>query len=142
MLMYKQGRFWAEGASFAIPDGFFVEMDPDVNYERGIGAWDPSCTILYMWNICKEDDGAKQMLESVVKDYQPLSKITPIVLNGLSGYWGIYGGKSFQNYEVRFDLKNGWQMTLIVENNKYDIREVMASPEFKSALEGIRAEQT
>ena len=33
MLIYKQGRFWAEGISFQIPDGFYLDTSPDLCYD-------------------------------------------------------------------------------------------------------------
>ena len=56
MMLYKQGRFWVEGASFQIPEGFYIETDPDVNYERGLAAWDPTRAHLYLWAISEEEE--------------------------------------------------------------------------------------
>ena len=56
MMLYKQGRFWVEGASFQIPEGFYIETDPDVNYERGLAAWDPTRTHLSLWAISEEEE--------------------------------------------------------------------------------------
>ena len=51
-----------------------------------------------------------------------------------------YGGKTFQNYEARFALNDEEQLVFIVEGGDNDISKIMESPEFRSALEGIRAD--
>ena len=62
MLMYKQGRLWTEGASICIPDGFFLETDPDINYERGLSAWNSTQSCLYMWVISENEVGTREGL--------------------------------------------------------------------------------
>ena len=142
MLIYKQGRFWDEGVSFCIPDGFFLETDPDVNYERGIGAWNPTQTCLYMWVISDDEVGTREGLEKASCDFKRLSEITPITLNGLSGHWVAYNTRFEEYYEVRFALPGGKQLALILEKEGGKIKTDMDSQEFKDALSGIRAEQT
>ena len=141
MMLYKQGRFWVEGASFQIPEGFYIETDPDVNYERGLAAWDPTRTHLYLWAISEEEEeGTKEALEEMTKELKTLSPPAPFTLNGLPGHWMTYGGKTFQNYEARFALNDEEQLVFSVEGGDNDISKIMESPEFRSALEGIRAD--
>lgn len=141
MLMYKQGRLWTEGASICIPDGFFLETDPDINYERGLSAWNSTQSCLYMWVISENEVGTREGLEEQSCNFKPLSEITPITLNGLSGHWITYSTPREEYYEVRFALPNKVQLILIVEKEGGNIKAVMDSQEFKIALEGIRAEQ-
>ena len=86
MLMYKQGRFWAEGGSFQTPDGFFLETDPNINYEKGVSAWNSAQSCLSMWVISENEAGTREGLEEQSRNFKPLSEITPITLNGLSGF--------------------------------------------------------
>lgn len=141
MLMYKQGRLWTEGVSFCIPDGFFLETDPDVNYEMGIGAWNTTQSCLYMWVISDDEVGTRERLEEASCNFKLLSEITPITLNGLSGHWATYRTRCEEYYEVRFALPGKSQLALTVEKKGDNIKAVMDSQEFKIALEGIRAEQ-
>ena len=141
MLMYKQGRFRAEGGSFQMPDGFFLETDPNINYEKGVSAWNSAQSCLSMWVISENEAGTREGLEEQSCNFKPLSEITPITLNGLSGHWVTYSTPREEYYEVRFALPNKVQLILIVEKAGGNIKAVMDSQEFKIALEGIRAEQ-
>ena len=76
----------------------------------------------------------------MTKELKTLSPPAPITLNGLPGHWMTYGGKTFQNYEARFALNDEEQLVFIVEGGDNDISKIMESPEFRSALEGIRAD--
>ena len=142
MLMYHQGRFWTEGASFAVPDGFFLETDPVVTYKKGITAWNPTQSVLYRWTVYKEQGGTRESLEKAVCEFQPLTEIIPVSLNGLSGQWLIYGINQEEYYEARFALSGKSQLVFMVEEAGGKLQKVMDSPEFRSALENIRAEQT
>lgn len=142
MLLYKSGRFYVEGVSFQIPDGFYVETDPDLNYEEGLSAWNPSCSCLYLWMLDKGCADAKTELHKIVDSaFTPYSEVGSIVANGLSGCFILYGEKKEQYYEARFDLGRGKQFALIVEARKDDIHKVIKSSEFQTVLDGIRAEQ-
>ncbi len=144
MLLYKQGRFYTKGASFIIPDGFYLDTSPDLCYDVGMTALDPTCSHSYIWAIFVSYQGTKETLEDLPQmGCRLLTKSTPIQINGLSGHWIIWTmGIGSGCYEVRFDLGGNKHFTLMMDAHECDIHKIMESAEFHSVLEGIRAENT
>lgn len=145
MLLYKQGRFYTEGASFIIPDGFYLDTSPDLCYDVGMTALDPTRSHSYTWAIFVSYEGTKETLESLpLIGCELLSKNSkPIYMNGLSGHWIIWTmGIGSGCYEARFDLGGNKHFTLMMDAHECDVYEILKSPEFRFILEGIRAEKT
>ena len=142
MLIYKQGRFWAEGISFQIPDGFYLDTSPDLCYDVGITALDPTRSHSYVWAIFVSYQGTKETLEDLPQmGCRLLSKIASIQIGGLPGHWVIWTmGIGSGCYEARFDLGGNKHFTLMMDAHKCDIHEIIESAEFRSVWEGIRAE--
>lgn len=143
MLLYKNGRFYGEGVSFAIPTGFYVEDVRDVTDEYGFCAWDPEREYLCCWRFYWDCEGTKEELVKWLDPdcgITPLSEITPIQINGLRGYFILYRTRRKQYYEARFDMGEGKEFALLVETRHQNIHRIIESAEFKSVLGGIQAE--
>lgn len=145
MLLYKDGRFYGERVSFAIPEGFYVEDDRDVTDEYGFCAWDPEREYLCCWRFYWDcGDTKEELAKWFCPDcgITPLSEIAPIQINGLRGHSVLYQTRSEQYYEARFDLGEGEEFALLVETRGQNIRRIIESPTFKCVLEGIQAGET
>ncbi len=145
MLLYKNGRFYGKKVSFLLPDGFYFEDDPDINVEHGFCAWPPEKDYLCSWNFYEDCWGSKAELENWLSPecgFISLTPITPIQMNGLSGHFLLYKNRQAQYYEARFDLGEGEELSFLTETRERgkDIRQIVVSPPFQAALEGIRAQ--
>lgn len=143
MLLYKNGRFYGEKVSFLVPDGFYLEVDPEIIGEYGFCAWSPQRDCLCCWRSYDGCGGTAAELETRFFPEcgcVPLSPVTPIQLNGLSGHFVFYRDLQKQYYEARFDLTDGDQLSFSVEAQGKDIRRLMDTPECKAVLTGIQAQ--
>ena len=115
MLLYQKGRFSLEGVSFAVPDGFYVECDPD---EVRVNAIAVDGLLLYpsdfacrMEILFQYDCGApKEELEEFLDDttvVQLQRELRPITCNGLVGCEAWYGTPEEYYYEARFLVRSG-----------------------------------
>lgn len=143
MLLYQNGRFYRDNISFAIPDGFYVEDDGDVTDEYGFCAWDPAREYLCCWRFYEDCLGTAEELGGWFLPecgMVPITEIAPIRRNGLSGHFVLYRDRRRQYYELRFDLGEGREFSLLAETRRKDIRRLVDAPAFQAVLEGIRAE--
>lgn len=93
MLLYKNGRFYSDKFSFLLPEGFYFEDDPEVNYEHGFCAWPPGRDYLCVWHIYENSRGSAVELANWLLPecgFVGLSPVTPIQVNGLSGHYLLY----------------------------------------------------
>lgn len=142
MLLYKDGRFWGKKVAFLLPDGFYLEDTPDRKWEHGFCAWSPQRDYRCSWRLCRDCAGTAAELERWLSPefgFTPLSEVAPLEVNGLSGHFLLYENHRKQYYEARFDLGDGEEFVFEAETWDRPIRQVAASPEFRAALEGIRA---
>jgi len=140
MLLYKGGRFYAEGVSFLVPDGFYMETVAPIYYEDGFITRDSTQAHTYDWAVFPVERTAKKEMEDRADSCERLiSPVAPIQINGLSGYWLTFAGTS-EYYEAQFDLPNHTTFMLLVDALGDSIQDVMATPDFQAALHGIRAE--
>lgn len=142
MLMYKQGRFWTQGASFAIPDGFFLETAPQVQYRGGVNIWGPKKSCLYVWIVYEEQGETRENLRKIADDFEPISDVMPIAVNGLSGHGLIYSAGRKEYYEAHFVLPDERHLAFIAEGEGHKVQETLDTAEFKAVFESVRAEQT
>lgn len=140
MLLYKQGRFYTEGVSFLVPDGFYMETLAPVYFENGFMTRDTTKSHSYNWAAYPTEWRAKEELDKRVElDMRFIDPITPIQINGLSGYWLAFAGAT-ECYEAQFDLPGHRLFMLLVDALGDSIRDIMTTSDFKAVLRGIRAE--
>ena len=115
MLLYQKGRFSLEGVSFAVPDGFYLDSDPD-----GVRAETPCMDGLVLYPsdracrvdiLLEYDCGAPE--EEFAALFAPGSGMyrrgepRPVACNGLSGFEVWYDTKHEHSYEARFAVEEG-----------------------------------
>lgn len=144
MLQYKNGRFYMGKASFALPDGFYVENDIELIEGSGFCAWDEEQKHLYRWRVFGDCEGTEAELQKwFLPDCGliPLSEIVPAAVNGLRGHMVLYRSYSSQYCEARFDLGQGDELVLSVETRLGDVEKLPTSPAFRAVWEGLRGEK-
>ena len=87
MLLYKNGRFHTGKASFALPDGFYLESDIELTEGSALCAWDPERKYLFRWQHFRDGEGsARELQKWFLPDsgLTPLSEVVPVSIYGLS----------------------------------------------------------
>ncbi len=143
MLMYKNGRFYMEKGSFALPDGFYVEGDIDIAGGSAFCAWDPERKYLFHWRYLSGcEDPVEELKMWFLPDcgMTPLSEILPVKVNDLTGYRVLYQSPSAQYCEARFDFGGGEQFVLRVESKAETAEKIPMSKPFQAVWEGLRGE--
>lgn len=140
MLVYQNGRFSAYGFSFALPDGFILNTEPDVCYTHGFGAWTPDGGCYVEWEI---EHGCTGTLNELQQFFTPgsgmlrITDISPIMVNGFPGHHVAYSYKGGQRYEIRLSSGNGNELSFRVESQDTDILTVINTPAVQTAIKGI-----
>ena len=140
MLVYQDGRFSAFGFSFALPDGFILNTEPDVCYTHGFGAWTPDGDCYVEWEI---EQGCTGTLNELRELFNPgsgmfrINDIGPIIINGLPGHHVIYSDKSGQRYEIRLSSGDGNELSFRVKASDTDILTAIQTPAVQAAIKGI-----
>lgn len=148
MLLYKDGRFNAAGASFAIPNGFYVDTAPDFECHDGFVIEDPKHSYSIEIKLTTYDEASDVFLTKLMDDssFTCLRDVQPVSTNGLSGHDVFYQTKKEQYYESQFDLSETSEgiikLSVLVQTRSsgLGIRDVMESSEMESFLLNIRKE--
>lgn len=141
MLKYENGRFSALGVSFVLPNGCWLETDPDFCYERGFGAWSADMRIFLQWQIEDECEGTEKVLSDLFKPgtgMRPLKDIEPVTVNGLNGHMAMYRSSGAEIMEMRLTVSGDTQIVLLVRSKDYGIATAMESNVVQTAIKEIR----
>lgn len=144
MLQYKNGRFYIGKASFALPDGFYVESDIEITEGSAFCAWDSRREYLFHWRYFQDCEGSAEELQKwFLPDCGliPLSEIVPVAVNGLSGHMVLYRSYRPQYCEARFDLGDGEELVLMVESEKGKAEDIPTSEAFRTVWMGLGGEE-
>ena len=105
MLLYKNQRFYFEGVSFAIPDGYYLDTNYGDGAENSLDFWTNDMSLRIRIAIEQETKGPLKELNSVVQDLEDcvvLEGPDAILQNGLAGYKAIYDTGRRQYCEMRY----------------------------------------
>lgn len=144
MLLIKDGRFYAQGVSFQLPDGVYVETDPGTPHEQGFTVWEKNHEVLMDIYIDEEDDplgSLQKILEDDDSSFIPYSPISKLVLNGMNGYEVSYHDKNVDYYECRLVVSEDIAVTFFAQYEKGSIKKPKEFPAIKELLESIRLEE-
>jgi hypothetical protein len=117
MLHFQNGRFYTHGVSFAIPDGFFLETEPEFVHQYGFSAWTSDRSFFVEWDIEENCIGTEKELNHLFLEslnVKQLSRIQPITVNGLLGHQIFYNKWNKCYFEVRLSLKDGAEFVFLV----------------------------
>lgn len=105
MLLYKNHRFYFEGVSFAIPDGYYHDTNYGDGAENSLDFWTKDMSLRIRIAIEQETKGPLEELNSVIRDLEDcvvLEGPDAILQNGLAGYKAIYDTGRRQYCEMRY----------------------------------------
>ena len=107
MLQYKNHRFFYEGVSYAMPDGYYLDTNYGDGAEDSFDFWTKDMSLRIRIAIEKETKGPLKELDSVIRDLEDcvvLEGPAPVLLNGLAGYSATYDTGRRQYCEIRFAI--------------------------------------
>ena len=148
MLLYKQGRFYAGGISFVLPDNScLVIFEAQNYYENGLEITDPQESMVIDISLDYAELPSKDFLDDILEgdSFKCLSETTPICIGGLSGHRTVYEAKYDRYCEYRFELPeydeiNSLEILIRVEKGGTDIFEAINSEMVLQLLNSIRKE--
>ena len=134
MLLYKNHRFYFEGVSFAIPDGYYLDTNYGDGAENSLDFWTKDMSLRIRIAIELETKGPLVELNSVIRDLEDcvvLEGPDAILQNGLAGYRATYDTGRRQYCEMRYAVSGGGSdqtelMLLFVGDPKLPSREDLA----------------
>lgn len=107
MLLHKKHRFYYEGVSFTIPDGYYL----DTNYGDGatdaLDFWTKDKSLRIRIAIEQETYGPLTELNFAIRELEDcivLEKPEAVLINGLTGYRAVYDSGRRQYCEIRCAL--------------------------------------
>ena len=107
MLLYKNQRFYFEGVSFAIPDGYYLDTNYGDGAENSLDFWTKDVSLRIRIAIEQETKGPLKELNSVIQDLEDcvvLEGPDAILHDGLAGYKAIYDTGRRQYCEMRYAI--------------------------------------
>lgn len=154
MIQIKNGRLQKYGLAFALPEGFFLETQTEVGQEDGLEFWSEDEALQMHIDFFCDDENSEETLKSWFLpdpvtgafNYVLLEPISPVSLDGISGYTAIYrssddGEKHEEYYELRLDLgktEDGYlQFAIVLQVHKGNVYDVVNSSLFRNILKNI-----
>ena len=107
MLLHKNNRFFYEGVSFAIPDGYYLDTNYGDGAEDSLDFWTKDEGLRIRIAVEQETKGPLSELNFLIRaleDCTVLEGPEAIFMNGLAGYRVTYDTGSRQYYELRFAI--------------------------------------
>lgn len=148
MLLYKDNRFHGYGVSFPIPDNFKFDCKNDA-LQNGITVQsiDGTFNVQYQIYVNHFADIAEPFhLNDRDEDFEPLTPLYPIIINGMPGYHLSYMSGRSTNHDyalvVSSDPEHYTILTLSIWSGcGRDIDEILDLPEVKSILAELLPEE-
>lgn len=140
MFLFENGRFYIDGCSFFLPDGFYLEQGDSL--DKIILAKTPDKKTSVIWQVTDSETKVEAGLEMFLcsePELSALSEVTPLTVNNLSGYQVYCKAEVTEIYEARFFLQKDRVLTFIVESSEQRIFELVASPIIQGAIRGLRS---
>jgi len=125
MLCYKNHRFHYGQISFQIPDGYYIDTDPELISDNSLHLHSPDKLHRLDLQVDTSSKGAIKELAAVLRDMkhtlvQPTSLLS---LNGLTGVHAAYKAEGNQYYEAWVDIARGVSMLILI-SSKRDIAKI------------------
>ena len=135
MLQYKNHRFYYEGVSFALPDGYYLDTNYGDGAEDALDFWTKDMSLRLRIAVEHETKGPVQELNSVIRDLEDcvvLEGPEANLLNGLAGYRATYDSGRRQYCEMRYVVSGTGEnqtelMLLFAGDPKLPKKEVLMS---------------
>ena len=137
MFRYLNHRFHWNNISFQIPDGYYLDSDPEMPDKNSIWLLSPTLDFRIAITIMRSNKDTLSALSDSISDMNPelIAPIAPISINGLHGHHASYRLIRPRYYEMYLDLGHGELLNIVVwctDDSIYDkTAEVIANLDFQ-----------
>lgn len=131
MLRYHDGRFYAGPVSFLLPDGLYLDSEPEILYPNSVNFCAPDGSFRLELMVEEDCADSRTEAESLLNSISPerhIGAITPITRNNLHGHQASYTSQGKICYEVRFDFEEDG-------THKLFLYALIATPPLEPALQ-------
>lgn len=145
MLLYKEGKFNALGVSFTLPNGFWLETEPENAVQYGLTAYTPDKQFQVVWEIeegCHGTVAELQELFGPETGIKALSEITPVSIGGISGHRVMYRTYCDERLEYRFAVGEGVELSVCVYAKAGNIADAKSKALVDEIMSGISLEKS
>ena len=106
MFQYLNHRFHWNNISFQIPDGFYLDSDPEMPDKNTIWLVSPNLDFHISITILNGGEDTRTVLSDSITDMMPksVSPIAPISINGLHGHHASFRLTRSRYYEILLAL--------------------------------------
>lgn len=106
MFQYLNHRFHWNNISFQIPDGYYLDSDPEMPDKNTIWLVSPNLDFHISITILNGGEDTRTVLSDSITDMMPksVSPIAPISINGLHGHHASFRLTRSRYYEILLDL--------------------------------------
>ena len=116
MFRYFNHRFHWKNFSFQIPDGFYLDCDPEPSGGNTMWLQSPNFDFYISIDIQIDSEGTQEALRDVIIDMMPecVAPIRPVSVNGLCGHHASYRLIRPRYYELFLDLGGGELLNIVI----------------------------
>ena len=125
MLSYKKHRLNPGQVSFQIPEGYYIDTDPELVSDNSLHLYSPDMLHRLDLQIVTTSKGSSEELASVLRDMKHtlVRPISLLFINGLTGVHAAYRSEGTQYYEAWLDIAKGVSMLILV-SSKWSIEKI------------------
>ncbi len=115
MLQFVDGRFYAYGVSFTMPNGF--HLHDEQHHPFGLCCFSPDHIYMTVKIAPAGGDIRAGMQALFEENYKlhPLSVVQPVTISGTRGYDVLYNSNGVDYYEVRLRFAGGQIVTCLAQ---------------------------
>lgn len=116
MFHYLNHRFHWNNISFQIPDGYYLDSDPELPDKHSIWLISPKLDFRVAITIMTGSEDSRSALNDSIADMNPelTAPIAPLSINGLHGHHASYRLIRPRYYEVYLDLGHGELLNIVM----------------------------
>ena len=116
MFRYLNHRFHWNNISFQIPDGYYLDSDPEMPDKNSIWLISPTLDFRVSITITTCSEDTLSALSASISDMNPelIAPIAPISVSGLRGHHASYRLIRPRYYEVYLDLGHGELLNIVM----------------------------
>ena len=116
MFRYLNHRFHWKKISFQIPDGYYLDSDPEIPDKNTIWLASPHLDFHISITVLTGGEDTFSALSDSITDMMPkcISQIDPISIGGLHGHHASYCLTRSRYYEVFLDLGHGELLNIVM----------------------------
>lgn len=141
MLEFRNGRFFAYGLSFTMPDGFYLHDEQQAPF--GLCCFSPDQAIYMMVKVAPEGEEIRASMQDFFASdpsFHPDSVVEPIIINGTRGYAALYHRNGVAYYEVRLRFARGQVVTFLAQSEYRKNRNLKRDGSVQAILQTIQIE--